>query len=162
MSRVVSTIAIIYDVTGLVNTFRQIGNPNLSSWRYNTARGMVNLRDYIQDELQRRGWSIRELARRARLSHGTVSNLLAGKSEPTPDTLTAIARALGEPPEKLFRMAGLLRRARDDDEAGVRDLIDIARSLDPAERAKVTEYALLLLRQQGSASGQRSDAHGAG
>lgn len=135
-------------MTGRVNTFRQIGYPDVESGRYNTAMRFDRLRNYVEEELDSRGWTMRELGRRAHLSHGTISNLLASKSEPTPDTLTAIAQALGEPPEKLFRMAGLLRQPRGDDEATVQDMIAIMRELTPDERLRVLEFGYFLLRQE--------------
>lgn len=49
---------------------------------------------YINTERKRLGWSIRELARRAGISHGGLSNILRQKSIPETTTVEKIANAL--------------------------------------------------------------------
>lgn len=68
----------------------------------------AKLNQWIIQEIEERNWSIRELARRAELSHATINAVLAEKSQPGPDFCTGVARALRVPPERVFRLAGLL------------------------------------------------------
>ena len=63
---------------------------------------------WIEDKLQETGWSQRELARRANVSHSMVSKVVSGEKTPGIDFCTAIARTFGERPEKVLRLAGLL------------------------------------------------------
>jgi transcriptional regulator with XRE-family HTH domain len=66
--------------------------------------GLVRL---IGARLAERGLSLRALARRAGVSHSTVSRLLRGQSRPTAGLLRALAPTLGVAPEQLLAEAGL-------------------------------------------------------
>jgi transcriptional regulator with XRE-family HTH domain len=63
---------------------------------------------WLSGELKARGWSQSELARRAGISHVTVSNLLSGLRGRGEQSCRAIAEALGVSSEMVFRLAGLL------------------------------------------------------
>lgn len=63
---------------------------------------------WLNEELEVRSWSQSELARRSGLGRAIISKALMGDTNPQPDTLSAIARALSVPPESVFRVAGLL------------------------------------------------------
>ncbi len=62
----------------------------------------------IRAERDRRGWSQRELARRAGVPQYTVSRYEAGVRKLDLDVLEKLARAFGVPP------ARLLRQVKDD------------------------------------------------
>lgn len=51
---------------------------------------------------------MRELARRANVSHTWVSQVISGQSEPSWDFVASVARPLGMQPVEAFRLAGLL------------------------------------------------------
>lgn len=72
--------------------------------------------EWIEHERDVRGWSIRELSRRSGLSSGTVSDVLSDRTNPGFEFCRGIARALGEPPEKVLRLAGLLPRRTSKNE----------------------------------------------
>ena len=56
---------------------------------------------------ERRGWSQSELARKAGIRQGVLSDIESGKTKhPRIDTIAAIAQALGVPMEKLMKKAG--------------------------------------------------------
>jgi len=63
---------------------------------------------FVNTNLEERGWTYNELARRANLSSGGVSRVMTGQRNPGFDFCVGIARALSEPPEKMLRLAGLL------------------------------------------------------
>lgn len=69
---------------------------------------METFNQWILNQLEYRGWSQAELARRAGIADATLSRIIAGTRQTGPDAALAIARALGERPEKVFRLAGLL------------------------------------------------------
>jgi len=105
--------------------------------------------DWVNRELQERGWSQSELGRRAGVDNSTISRVLDGSRSPTFDFCAAIARPLEERPEEVFRLAGLLPAHRgSEEERVIRELEDIARELGPEEQQRVTEYALWRLREQ--------------
>jgi transcriptional regulator with XRE-family HTH domain len=70
---------------------------------------MANKLDvWLQKELGQRGWSQRELARRAGISHAIISEVLSGTKKPGWDFCLAIADPLDRSPIEMFRLAGLL------------------------------------------------------
>lgn len=63
---------------------------------------------WLQQEREKIGLSQAELARLSGLNRAVISKVENNASDPTPETLSAIARALRLPPETVFRIAGLL------------------------------------------------------
>jgi transcriptional regulator with XRE-family HTH domain len=64
--------------------------------------------DWLTREMQERGWSQRELARRANINYATVSKAMSDQGRVTFNFCAAIARPLGKDPVEVFRIAGLL------------------------------------------------------
>jgi transcriptional regulator with XRE-family HTH domain len=69
---------------------------------------MENFRIWLEDQLRQRGWKQADLIRLTGLDPSTVSNILNGKRRVGPEACKSIARALGLPPEQVYRVAGLL------------------------------------------------------
>ena len=70
--------------------------------------GNKEFTDWLDQEVQERGWTFRELGRRAELSSGAVSKVMTGVVNPTWEFCAKIARALEMPEVEVFRRAGLL------------------------------------------------------
>lgn len=96
---------------------------------------------WVNSELDKRGWSKRELARRAGLSHATVSKVMSGQNKITFDFCAAIARAFNEPPEMVFRLAGLLPPLPDSADPVVQKLEHIVSMLSPTQRRELLAFA---------------------
>ena len=62
---------------------------------------------WLLGELEKRGWSQSELATRAQVSHGRVSQVISGDI-PTSKILVKLAYALQLRPEDVLRRAGVL------------------------------------------------------
>lgn len=106
------------------------------------------LADYLVAELEERGWSARELARRSGLSPQAVVNAMNGSIRPTAKTALAIAKALGEAPEKIFRLAGLLPNfAADETDLTFNELLAIVKELPPSVRLEILQYARFRYQQ---------------
>ncbi len=86
---------------------------------------------WLANELKTRGWSIRELGRRAKIAHTTIADVLSGQTKPTWNFLHSIAKPLDQKPEDLARLAGLLPPPLPAVEEE-REVIEILRSL-PAD-----------------------------
>ena len=101
---------------------------------------------YLRAEIGQRGWSERELARRAGISISTLHNLLHDeRAQPTLVTLRNLATALGVRMARLIELLGYqidgepdLRHALTEDDmaileglssAELRDLLDLVRRL---------------------------------
>jgi transcriptional regulator with XRE-family HTH domain len=61
--------------------------------------------DFLNDALSARRWSMRELARQADISHSTISQVISGGAPASANFCVSVAKALGESPERLLRMA---------------------------------------------------------
>jgi len=68
----------------------------------------TDLGRHVTQKRQEKGWSQRELGRRAGVRGATISKLESGATQPTNDTIVKVARALGEKEEALLRLAGHL------------------------------------------------------
>jgi len=96
---------------------------------------------WLVNELEDRGWSQRELARRASVSQTTVSEVLSGQRRPTWDFCAAVARAFHVSEDRLFVLGGL-KPPPPPAVAEEREAVTILRELPPAVRA----MALTILR----------------
>lgn len=113
---------------------------------------MENFGDWLLAQLETRGWSQSELARRAGLGNATLSRIISGLRRAGPDAALSIAETLGEPPEKVFRLAGLLPPwpGGQETDAELQQIADrlVAiwlelHQLDPESAARLTRIALM-------------------
>jgi transcriptional regulator with XRE-family HTH domain len=94
------------------------------------------LADWITEEIEIRGWSLRELGRRADLSHATISNVVSGQTKPGLDFCTGIAKAFNVPAETVLRRAGLLS-SREESAPDLRELNFLYSQLAPEDREQI-------------------------
>ena len=102
---------------------------------------METLVDFLESELARRSWRQADLARAAGVPDATIHHVLNGSRRAGPEVCNALARALDLPPERVFRLAGLLPPlppAVEEEQEAVR----ILRRLPPDLR----EAAMRMLR----------------
>ena len=76
-----------------------------------------NFVDWLEVELRKKSWSRAELARRASLNQSSLSMIWSGQRNPGKDLCESVARALGYPPEIVFRAAGILPQVPETNEA---------------------------------------------
>lgn len=74
--------------------------------------------NWLQDEIDNRGWNKSTLARATGLSRQTISNVLSKRRAPGQEFCNAIAAAFGCDPAIVFQKAGLLPNAIQSDRAG--------------------------------------------
>ena len=97
---------------------------------------------WISNQLDERGWSHRELARRAGISQTAVSTVIAGQRNAGWDFCASIAKAFNEPPLKVFQLAGLLPRSPILEESPtLRELWNLVQDMPEAEQEEVLRYA---------------------
>jgi transcriptional regulator with XRE-family HTH domain len=109
---------------------------------------MNKFRPWLLEELKNRSWRRVDFAQRAGLSMASLSDVLNGIYRPGPDMCQAIAQALGEPPEKVFRLAGLLPPLPAGADELLHELLETFQRLTPEKRQEVLDYALWQLRRQ--------------
>lgn len=64
--------------------------------------------DVLQAWLDEKGWNQAELARRTNRTTGAISLVFTGQRRASAELLIDIATAMGKPPERVLRIAGLL------------------------------------------------------
>lgn len=94
---------------------------------------MENFGAWLLNKLDEKGMSQSELARRSRLSEGTISNIISSSRGTGLDSVEAIARALRIPPEEVF-LAAIGKPLKPDDE-WVKETSHKIASLPPDLRA---------------------------
>jgi len=86
--------------------------------------------------LEEKGWSQSKLAKAAKVSPASISDVLSGRRKVGRELATAIAGALKIPPEQVFRAAGFLPPAQTDDEWD-RRVIHLLKQFPPEEKKKI-------------------------
>ena len=111
--------------------------------------------EWLQEEMDKRGWSQSDLARNADLNRAVINKLLNGKSQPQPPTLEAISRALKMPLEMTYRAAGLLPASKDHDD-DMEEAMHIFNSIQSTQH-RATALALLKALITEEENEQRAD-----
>ncbi|MCL4299477.1 MAG: helix-turn-helix domain-containing protein [Anaerolineae bacterium] len=107
------------------------------------------LKAWLSQELERRKWSHTELARQAGLSQAMVSRILSGERNASINFCHKIAAVLGEPPEKILRLAGILPSSpTPEEDPTLTELQDLIRNLPPAKRREVLRYVRFLYQSE--------------
>jgi transcriptional regulator with XRE-family HTH domain len=98
--------------------------------------------EWLQAEMDKRGWSQSDCARACELNRAVINKLLNGKSRAQPITLAAIARGFKIPVETAYRAAGLLPPSTDGDDS-TQEVVYIFRSIRSPQRKST---AIMLLK----------------
>lgn len=92
----------------------------------------MDFASWLKAQMALRGWSCRELARRAGFSHSALNRVANGQIPPSSQLCLALAPALDLPPETVLRQAGYLPAASAENEAL---LVELFRQLTPEMQA---------------------------
>lgn len=106
------------------------------------------LRTWLSQELARRGWSYRELARQADISNSLVSRTMTGDVPFSADFCIKIAAALGISPVLVLVKAEILPPQESGNDLTLAEITDLVKHLTPENRADVLEYVRFRLQQQ--------------
>lgn len=98
--------------------------------------------DWLQAELDKRGWNQATLAR-AGISSSHVSRIMNRERDVGEDSCRVIAKLFGMPEEEVFRRAGLLSEKRGD-AAGEALIVARFSELSQARRTQLLEYSQFL------------------
>jgi transcriptional regulator with XRE-family HTH domain len=107
-------------------------------------------RQWLQSEIDKRGWSQSDCARAADLNRAVINKLLNGRCRPQPATLMAIARAFKIPVEIAYRAAGLLPQNAEFDETTAELLYAYNRIQSPQRRTTVMTFLRALVTEEES------------
>lgn len=109
------------------------------------------LRLWLSQELDRRGWSHREFARRTGYSQSFVSKTLSGERRISVKFCTKAAEALGESPDTLLRLAGILpptSPASPSDNPTLQEIVELARNLPLKQLKELLRYTRYLYQSE--------------
>lgn len=70
---------------------------------------MEEMANFITEELDARGWSMREAARRAGVSHSLISKVVSGSTPASADFCVAMAHVFDADPIQVMQKAGILK-----------------------------------------------------
>jgi transcriptional regulator with XRE-family HTH domain len=115
----------------------------------------LHFAEWLQVEIDHRGWSQSDCARACDLNRAVINKLLNGKCRPQPTTLMAIARGLKIPVETAYRAAGLLPASADGEDAN-QELLFIFNSIQSPQR-RTTAIMLLKALAAEDENEQRAD-----
>lgn len=106
--------------------------------------------EWLNEERNKRGWTQNELARRAGMTSSGVSQVITRRTFPGPEFCRGVARALGVPPERVFRKAGLLppRIIGGDNSEERKKLLDYFDAVGKHERQAILAVASTLYEQR--------------
>lgn len=94
---------------------------------------------WLDDELEERGWSDLQLAKRAGISHPVLSKARSGNQAIGWEACVKIARALDLPPTLVLEKAGLLPESTADPE--LEELAYLFQQLPEADRQRILAIA---------------------
>ena len=103
---------------------------------------------WLQSEMDKRGWSQSDCARAADLNRAVINKLLNGRCRPQPATLMAIARAFKIPVEIAYRAAGLLPQNSEFDETTAELLYTYNRIQSRQRRTIVMTFLKALVTEE--------------
>lgn len=120
---------------------------------------MTEFAMWIQRELDRRGWSRSEAARRGEISPSAIDKIMGGFANPGIEFCKGISRAFAMPLEDVFRQAAILPPSSTRDPS-VASLLTRLNSMDPIYRRDAVNLALGIMdyferRTATTASSQR-------
>lgn len=120
----------------------------------------IDFPNWLQDELNERGWSQSDLARESGIMPASISRILQGTRNPGPEACTAIANALGFPVETIFRVAGLLPERVDIDEETQQMMHLFEQLADDDQEALISLAQFFIERREGKAITRLRPANG--
>lgn len=113
---------------------------------------------WLVKETDSRGWSFRELGRRAGLSSATISRVITEASRPGWEFCLRVATAFNVPPENVFRLAGLLP-PEPKETAALREMSQLFSQLSLNDQERVITFVrgfITLESQKAAAPGEAS------
>jgi len=69
---------------------------------------MTEFAEWLNEELQRRGWRQADLVRATGISRSGISLLISGQIRPAPQTVMQLSRVFKVPPDYIMRKVGYL------------------------------------------------------
>jgi transcriptional regulator with XRE-family HTH domain len=105
---------------------------------------LVEFAEWLQDQLNQRGLTQTDLARRTGIGNSQISRIVRMERGVGPESAKAIARAFGIKPEVVFRKAGLLPPAPEQPTEQSPDILEMIRLYNDLEDADQQEVLAII------------------
>lgn len=108
----------------------------------------ISFSEWLLVVLEERDWSQAKLARVAKISPASISDIISGRRKVGKDLATAIAEALKLPTEQVFRAAGILPPNKKVDE-DIEQIVHEVEQLSKQDQAEVLAFIRMLNNLRG-------------
>jgi transcriptional regulator with XRE-family HTH domain len=115
-------------------------------FKYMTGYAKKEFVDWLNIEMEKRGWSIRQTARAANLSHTVIAVALSG-DKPTFNTCAGLADAFNVSPNFVFQLAGLIEEQNKDELTEEAEFL--MSQLSPYQRQLAVKFIRVLAEEKG-------------
>ena len=114
--------------------------------------------EWVRQEADARGWSIREVERRAQFTYGRINNAANLLREPTLETCLGIAQAFGVNVIEVQRKAGLLPPGPSSEQLQeIRELAELLGSLPDGPIREQAMVAILAIARDAMARAREGE-----
>jgi len=121
--------------------------------------GMETFGIWLLEEIDTRGWSMSELARRCGVTHAAISKIVSGDRNPSAKMCVSIARAFKMESEEVLRLAGLLP-PKPPDSPSLEEAMEKFNSLPEWEQDLILAQMQMMIDRR--KRGEAKDAPGVG
>lgn len=108
---------------------------------------LSELAKYLIGVMKERNLSVRAFAAQAKVAHGTIQNILAGKPVDH-RTLQKLADYLSVPVDTLYRLAGILPTEEEHREETIRVIEYLMAKLPESDRQEILEIVRMKISRQ--------------
>jgi transcriptional regulator with XRE-family HTH domain len=102
----------------------------------------INFADWLEKELTKSKLSQSDLAREAGVTRAAINGILTGARGPGIDLLNGIAKALHIPVEEIYRVAGILPPAPNENKI-IKQITHLTNDLPESEQEGILEFVKL-------------------
>ena len=103
---------------------------------------------WLNAEMEKQGWSLRQTARRTGVSHTTMTNIVNRQTRPSADFCRRIALVFHAPPEEVLCRAGILPTGSKETPS-LREATYLFNLLSPEQQDVVLTFVRSLVGDQG-------------
>ena len=107
---------------------------------------LVDFEEWLQQQIQKNGYTYDELAELSGISKGYISFVLTGKRKVTRNFCVAIARGLGFDPIYVLSKAGLISEAEIFDDS-TQELLKTVKKLNDEKKKTVLRFAKFVSKE---------------
>ena len=106
----------------------------------------IDFPQWLHEQLEKRNWRVKDLAKNSRISDAAVSRVLSGQRKADTDTLLAFAEALNVSPIVMFRKAGKLPEGGAD--VTFEDWQHLLNQLTPDEQEEIRQITEMKIQRR--------------